>query len=221
MSAHLRNWLIDVVGILPTKVEHICNGVDPNRFRPGETIRSDEVVVGSVTRFSGIKDPLNLVEAFIAVRAFGAVARLVMIGDGELHEAAVHKLEKAGLGEHAWLPGSRDDIAEQMRSMNLFVLGSLREGISNTILEAMASGLPVIAGDTGGNPELVEDGVNGTLVPTGDWKSLANAICDYCQDEDMRTRHGLASRDRVLSLFSIEMMVRNYRRLYENALGLN
>jgi sugar transferase (PEP-CTERM/EpsH1 system associated) len=227
VSEDLQHWLVDVVGISNSKVQHICNGVDTDRFRPGVADRQtadDKVVVGSVTRFSAIKDPLNLVEAFIAMQHDVAStcdsARLVMIGDGELHEQAVTRLREGGLEQAVWLPGSRDDVAEQLRLMDIFVLGSLREGISNTVLEAMASGLPVVASDTGGNPELVEDGVNGALVAPGDRAALANAITQYVRDPDRRIRHGRASRDRVVSLFSIKTMVDNYRLLYESARGM-
>jgi sugar transferase (PEP-CTERM/EpsH1 system associated) len=221
VSADLKTWLEDVVGIPAGKIRHICNGVDPVRFHPrSDGARSNPLVVGSVSRFSAIKDPLNLVEAFIALRQSGEAVRLVMIGDGELHATALRLLQDAGVAEFAWLPGSRDDIAEQLRSMDVFVLGSLREGISNTVLEAMASGLPVIASDTGGNPELVEKGVNGVLVPPGDRAALADAMRDYVQDEERRARHARASRDRVMSQFTIDSMVQNYRQLYKSASGL-
>ncbi len=78
----------------------------------------------------------------------------------------------------------------------------------------------VIASDTGGNRELVCDGVNGVLVPPGDSQSLSNAMLDYAQDPELRLRHGLASRDRVMSRFTIERMIDDYRSLYENALGM-
>ena len=227
VSDDLQKWLVDVVGISSAKVQHICNGVDTDRFRPrtpDEKPASEQVVVGSVTRFSAIKDPLNLIEAFIATQQNAAIdgssAKLVMIGDGELHEQAVNQLRHAGMEGLALLPGSRDDIPEQLRMMDVFVLGSLREGISNTVLEAMASGLPVIASDTGGNPELIEDGINGALVEPGDRDALAEAIAAYLRDPERRTRHGRASRDRVVSLFSIQTMVDNYRQLYESALGM-
>jgi sugar transferase (PEP-CTERM/EpsH1 system associated) len=221
VSDDLRRWLVNVVGIPEPKVQHICNGVDTERFRPREPQSTNDpaVVVGSVTRFSPIKDPLNLVEAFISVQANAAASdtpsRLLMIGGGELHQRAVASLRDAGLLQVSSLPGSRDDIPEQLRSMDIFVLGSLREGISNTVLEAMASGLPVIASDTGGNPELIEEEVNGVLVPPGDRAALASAVKQYIQDPDRRARHGTASRDRVVSLYSIATMVDNYRQLYQ------
>jgi sugar transferase (PEP-CTERM/EpsH1 system associated) len=227
VSDDLRTWLINVVGVKASKVQHICNGVDTETFQPAQAKNNrstDSVRIGSVTRFSAIKDPLNLVEAFIALRKGDAVCNasfdLAMIGDGELHGAAVQKLQDAGLEAEAWLPGSRDDIPDQLRDMDIFVLGSLREGISNTVLEAMSSGLPVIASNTGGNPELIEDGKTGALVTPGDRQALADAIAAYVADPDRRIRHGRAARERVLSLFSIRTMVSAYELLYMRALGL-
>jgi sugar transferase (PEP-CTERM/EpsH1 system associated) len=224
VSEDLQRWLVGVVGIPEYKVQHICNGVDIERFRPRvprDSVRDhDDVVIGSVTRFSSIKDPLNLVEAFIALKRGGAPGRLVMIGDGELHQRAVRSLANAGLDAERSLPGSRDDIPAQLHAMDIFVLGSLREGISNTILEAMASGLPVVATDTGGNKELIASGVNGVLVPPGDRKALCDAIAGYVHNRKRCLDHGRASRDRVVSLFSIERMIDEYRSLYENVLKM-
>jgi sugar transferase (PEP-CTERM/EpsH1 system associated) len=233
VSADLRRWLVEVVRIPARKVTHIYNGVDTERFRPAaasdpnmlppEFASADAVVVGSVTRFSAIKDPLNLVEAFVRARTEGgsgaSALRLVMIGDGELHAAAVARLEQAGVAGSAWLPGSRDDIPALMRAMDIFVLGSLREGISNTILEAMASGLPVIASATGGNVELISPGETGMLVPPGDAGALATAIAAYAADETLRRRHGEKARARAVERFSIAAMLANYRALYDQAIA--
>ena len=141
VSADLRRWLIDVVGLPADRIQHICNGVDTDRFHPRNDDRElTDVVIGSVTRFSPIKDPLNLARAFCVVRRSVKSGRLLMVGDGELREEALHMLAADGLSDDIELPGSRDDVAEQLQKMDVFVLGSLREGISNTILEAMASG---------------------------------------------------------------------------------
>lgn len=102
--------------------------------------------------------------------------------------------------------------------MNVFVLASLREGISNTILEAMASGLPVIGTATGGNGELVEDDVTGKLVPPGDSQALAEALREYVADGAKRELHGKCARERACSLFSLSAMVDSYVRLYTAAL---
>lgn len=227
VSEELRSWLVTAVGIPARKVARICNGVDTVKFRPSEPgersalpdeIRGpDTIVVGSVTRFAPIKDPMNLVEAFVRLRAKGGpldALRLVMIGDGELRAAALARLDEAGCAGAAWLPGSRDDVAALMRDVDIFVLGSLREGISNTVLEAMASGLPVIATETGGNPELVQAGETGLLVPPASPAALADAIEKYALDADLRLRHGKLARERAVTEFSIAAMLARYRELY-------
>lgn len=226
VSRELERWLTSTVGIPSAKVQRICNGVDTERFRPREdsrrrvlppeTFPPESIVVGTVTRFSAIKDPLNLVRAFIEARqtAGGERLRLAMIGDGSLREAAEAELNEAGVGELAWLPGSRDDIPELLRDFDLFALGSLREGISNTVLEAMATGLPVIATETGGNGELIESGRTGRLVQPGDSSDLAGALLEYARSEELRRAHGHVARQRVVRDFSLDRMLTDYDILY-------
>src|SRR6056297_3549727 len=233
VSDELYRWLTGEVGINPDKAIRICNGVDVDRFSPGNTgvghpeMRSrfgeDAVIVGSVLRFNEIKDPLNLVEAFVRaheqVAAQGVELCLAMIGDGPLRAAALARLEDSGAAAAAWLPGSRDDVAELLRSMDIFTLPSRREGISNTLLEAMASGLPLIATDTGGNPELVQDELNGMKVPPGDPASLAAALARLATDRKLREGLSIGARQRAVDEFSIGNMVDGYRRVYEDALA--
>ena len=227
VSRELESWLVSAVGIPQRKVQRICNGVDTERFHPPESgLRAalapdrfppDSIVVGSVTRFSAIKDPLNLVQAFIEARRApnGERLRLLMIGDGALRREAEALLRDAGAADAAWLPGSRDDIPDLLRAMDVFVLGSRREGISNTILEAMCSGLPVIATATGGNAELVESEVTGLLVPPGDARTLAEAVNRYVDDAQLRKSHGLAGRRRAVREYSLQRMLADYESLYQ------
>jgi glycosyltransferase involved in cell wall biosynthesis len=137
-----------------------------------------------------------------------------MIGDGPMRADARRLLCEAGLANDAWLPGSRDDVAALLKEMDVYVLGSLREGISNTVLESMSTGLPVIATRTGGNVELVSDGVTGRLVPPGDSNKLAAAMLDYVRAPDMRQAHGMAARERVMQEYSLRRMLRDYEVLY-------
>lgn len=231
VSAELRRWLVEVVGIDAAKTEHICNGVDVQRFAPpdpgfdrgallpGDVFPSDAVVLGAVGRFERIKDPLNLVDAFVELAASdpgdASRLRLAYIGDGALRDEALQRLRSAGVAERAWLPGSRDDVPALLGCMDLFALPSLREGISNTILEAMASGLPVIATQTGGNPELVTDGATGRLVAVGDSAALAAAIRDYAVAPELRAAHARAAREDAVSRFSLETMIHRYEALYD------
>ncbi len=234
VSRHIKAWLVATVGIQERKIEAICNGVDIDRFRaassavpipadaPAWLRDADTVVVGSVCRFQAIKDPLNLVDAFIQVATdeSGSRARLVMVGDGALHAEALARIDAAGLAERCWLPGSRDDVDLILAQLDVFVLGSLREGISNTILEAMACGLPIVATDTGGNGELVDPAKNGALVPPADRAALAEAISIYVLDPSLRSTHGAASRQMAETTFSLTSMIDQYRAVYAQQVAL-
>jgi glycosyltransferase involved in cell wall biosynthesis len=106
-----------------------------------------------------------------------------------------------------------------MRYFDLFVLPSLREGISNTILEAMASGLPVVATRVGGNPELVDEGTTGTLVPCQDPIAIAKAISAYLNDHSMLNDHGRNGRKRIEERFGLEPMINRYLAVYDDVLN--
>ena len=127
-------------------------------------------------------------------------------------------LENAGASELVWLPGSRDDIPQLLRCFDIFVLPSLAEGISNTILEAMASGLPVVATKVGGNSELVSEGVTGMLVSPGEPLALAAALHKYIRAPHLIHRHGGEGRKRVKHEFDLKKMVHNYMNLYDKVL---
>jgi len=113
----------------------------------------------------------------------------------------------------------RDDIPVVMRELDIFVLASLNEGISNTILEAMASALPIVATRVGGNTELIVDGVTGKLVAPGVADELADSIVAYVDDIERRRAHGASARERAVGSFSLENMVARYSELYESELN--
>lgn len=233
VSEDLANWLVQTVGISAGKITAICNGVDTEKFRPCGTksrrylpenfVGPKVVVVGTVSRFQAIKDPLNLVRAFItahkACRQQGIGLRLVMLGDGILKSEADALIKDAGVAEDCWLPGMRDDVADLVRDFDIFVLASKREGISNTILEALASGLPVIATRTGGNVELVSENVTGQLVEPEVPEDLAAAIVRYALDEQMRHAQGVAARTLAVRKYSLVSMVDSYQKAYSAALS--
>ncbi len=234
LSLHLQSYLIEKVGIPEQKITRICNGVDIKKFYPAKERRvipdcplsfeQYKVTIGTVGRMHGVKDQLTLVKAYIALLAASpelvGQVNLILIGDGPLKEQAVELLEKKQLAGSAWLPGERDDIAEIMRSLDIFVLPSQAEGISNTILEAMATGLPVIATAVGGNVELVQAGQTGELVPPSDPEAMAAALLTLIKDKQKRQQQGELSYQCVLDNFSIQAMVNKYTDVY-NSLGLN
>ena len=169
-----------------------------------------------------VKDQVNLTKAFIhlvnSVPKHKDRLRLAIIGDGPLRSQCESMLDEVGLRRQAWLPGARADVADMMRRMDLFVLPSLAEGISNTVLEAMATGLPIVATAVGGNPELVEHGVTGRLVPAANPIALADAIAPYVLNLEMARQQGVASRLRAEARFSIEAMVNRYVQVYDRVL---
>jgi glycosyltransferase involved in cell wall biosynthesis len=141
-----------------------------------------------------------------------------MVGDGPLRTETERILEQGGVRDLAWLPGERADIPDVLRGLDLFILPSLAEGISNTILEAMATALPVVATRVGGNGELIEEGLTGELVPSADPDAMAGAILGYFRDPRLARRHGKAGRNRVERQFSLVRMVAEYDRLYRRLL---
>ncbi|WP_126445790.1 TIGR03088 family PEP-CTERM/XrtA system glycosyltransferase [Sulfuricystis multivorans] len=235
LSRDLQNYLVDRVGIPARKVTQIYNGVDAERFHPASLSdatfvdcpfrRPEHWLIGTVGRMQAVKNQTLLARAFIRALEIAPELRprlrLVMVGDGPLRREAQALLAAAGVADLAWLPGERDDVPALLRSLDCFVLPSQAEGISNTILEAMATGLPVIATRVGGNPELVVDGRSGRLVPADDVEAMAEAILVYAQQPALAQEHGRQSRAEVERRFSLEAMVAAYRALYDRCLAID
>lgn len=233
VSKDLENWLIDTVKVSPVKVHQIYNGVEHLRFHPGGTVPVEifppdffagrPFVVGSVGRMAAVKDFPTLVQAFLMLRnelsEIDRPLRLIIAGEGVARAECKAMLRSAGVEQFAWLPGERDDIPQLMQAMDVFVLPSLGEGISNTVLEAMASGLPVIATRVGGNTELVLEGETGRLVPSGDPVALARAISQYHQDNTAVYKHGQHARAIIEQQFSMRSMTNGYLAVYDRVLG--
>lgn len=232
LSGQIADYLRCGVRVPDKRLTVICNGVDTTRFHPAPDHRallagspfnaSDLVVVGTVGRLQAVKDQLTLVQAFAGCLQLldgrGRNLRLSIAGEGPLRAEVEAEIFRAGIGDRVWLAGNRSDIPDVMRSLDLFVLPSRAEGISNTILEAMASGLPVVATAVGGNAELVVAGKTGALVPAADPVAMANAIARYAVDSALRSEHGQAGRQRVEAGFSLDGMVRSYASLYQSQL---
>ena len=238
VSRDLASWLRDTVHVPEHKIRHIYNGVDCEKFRPHSFNASDpsrrtalpekfasdgSVVFGSVGRMVEVKDYPTLVRAFIQLlndhpdaRRY---ARLVIVGEGNARAACLKILVDAGVADLAWLPGERHDIADILRALDVFVLPSLNEGISNTLLEAQATALPVIATRVGGNVELVEDRVNGMLVTPSDVAGMAQALLTYLDASTRISREGAHARQRVVNHFSIPTMAASYANVYEQVLN--
>ena len=233
LSQDLRGWLVQTVGVPSERIVQIYNGVDSTRFHPREGercsigppgfLRGGEIVIGSVGRMAEVKDFPGLTRAFLRLLELApeahARARLVIVGEGAARATCLALLKQAQAEQLAWLPGSRNDVAQIMSQFDLFVLSSLGEGISNTILEAMACGLPVVATAVGGNGELVDAGVTGALVPPADPEAMAQALLKYYRDSARVRAHGAAGRAKIETQFSMTSMVSGYLGVYDAVLG--
>lgn len=231
LSRDLAQYLTGIIRVQKHKVLQVYNGVDSIRFHPGQPdqaaiacpfSRPDNWLIGTVGRMQTVKDQPTLARAFIrALKIEPSLKqrlRLVMIGDGPLRAECQQLLTKANVSELAWLPGERNDIPEIMRGLDCFVLPSLAEGISNTILEAMASGLPVIATDVGGNADLVTTGKTGTIVPSADPEVMAQEIVRFATQPNLAINMGIAGRNKIEQQFSMQAMVAAYQGTYDKLL---
>ena len=229
VSKHLGRYLRDRVGVRASRITQICNGVDTQRFGQGAVPVESELpssmladglfVIGTVGRLQGVKDQATLVRAFAALRArrpdLRDRLRLAIVGDGPLLADLKALTQSLDAGGAVWFAGARSDIPDVLKMFDVFVLPSLNEGISNTLLEAMASGLPVIATATGGNVEIVEDGVYGRLLPVRDVAALSECLERYAADASLREAHGRAARQAATTRFSLGSMVSAYQAVYD------
>ena len=232
VSCHLRDFLIERIGINPTRIEQIYNGVDTQIFHPDSTkdrdalppslLGNDKVLIGTVGRIQAVKDQATLLRAFALLlerhEALRTHVRLVVVGGGPLLEFLKGLAQTLQISDLTWFAGPMPTVADALRRLDLFVLPSLNEGISNTILEAMASGLPVMATAVGGNVELVDDQITGRWFTPGDQSELADLLYYYCVSNEMRQQHGLAARQVALERFSLNTMLAHYEVVYENGL---
>jgi len=224
MSRDLARWLESDVGVRPAIIRQAYSGVDTERFRPrrdGESASSDDARVrfGAVGRLDPVKNLHSLLDAFRLAREGrpDLVARLslVIVGDGPARASLESSSRELGLAHCVEFTGTREEIPELMRSIHVFVLPSLNEGISNTLLEAMASGVPVIAARVGGNPEIVTEGVTGALYDPDSPGALVAQLVRYAEDASLRRAHGTAGRERVLAAFSLDAMIDRYLEIYD------
>jgi glycosyltransferase involved in cell wall biosynthesis len=206
----------------------IRSGIELDRFgRPRiarEEMRArlgiplDAPVVGSVTRLSPQKAPLDFVQAAATAMRRMPEAWFVLVGDGPLRAEVEAQAAQTGLDKRLVLTGLRRDVPELLGVMDVFVLSSLWEGLPRVLPQAMAAGLPIVATAIDGNAEAVEEGVNGRLVPPGDTDAMAEAIIALLQDPTRAGAMGAAGKARV-DEFSARAMVDDIAELYEQLLA--
>jgi glycosyltransferase involved in cell wall biosynthesis len=187
----------------------IYGGIDTNRFSPANDSPTTDLV--TVTRLEKYKGVFDLVEAMREVVARRASTTLKIYGGGGQRDALAARIAEFGLQASVELCGETNDVPARLREARVFVLASHEEGLPNSVMEAMATGLPVVATTVGGTPELVVDGVTGSLVPARDPKALAQALL---AELDRPSGRGTAGRARALERFDVTRTVECYEALY-------
>lgn len=195
-------------------IHTLWNGIDLNRFAYRGPAREPHAI--SVARLSPEKDFPTLIQAIPYVLPEHPEFRLSIVGEGKERPLLEQLIRQLELTDRVRLLGERRDVPELLEQAALFVSSSSTEGISLTLLEAMAVGLPIVATAVGGNPEVVQDGATGYLVPAGDPKSLAHAINRHLSQRDTWKPMSQLARQRVETQFNIERMIYEYEDIYRD-----
>jgi glycosyltransferase involved in cell wall biosynthesis len=222
VSSRLAERLARDVGFDRRRVRTIRNGVSTERF--GRTVRADAraglglfqntIAVGTVGRLEEVKDHGTLLRAFGLVARQNPRAVLLIAGDGPLRSQLERTVQELGLDARVRFLGHRPDVERVLAALDVFVLSSISEGLSNTILEAMACGVPVVATRVGGADELIVENETGLLAPARQPETLATAIATLVNDEAARLRMGVAAGERARAKFSLAGMLTAYESLY-------
>lgn len=213
VSDDAASLCVEADGVARRKVIRIWNGIDIDDFDFSGPV--DQPVAISVARLSAEKDFPTLLRAMaVAIRAVPELT-LKLVGDGPERPALERLSQELGLTGHVEFLGERQDVPRLLAQAAFFVTSSLTEGISLTLLEAMAVGLPVIATSVGGNSEIVDDGRTGQLVPPGNVGALASAIAVMALTPARWRTLGQEGRKRVEEHFEVRRMVSDYESLYQ------
>jgi sugar transferase (PEP-CTERM/EpsH1 system associated) len=222
VSTRLAERMTAETGFPSDRIMTLRNGVDLSRFGRH---RRDEArqalglplagfVVGTAGRLVPVKDQATLLEAVARVRAAGHPVALVLAGDGPLKADLESRAASLGISQAVRFLGYCERIETVFSALDVFVLSSVSEGMSNTILEAMASGLPVVATRVGGADELIEHDTSGLLVPSRAPDAIAAAIVDLLTNTARRREIAAAARRRAESEFSLPSFTSRYERMY-------
>jgi glycosyltransferase involved in cell wall biosynthesis len=228
VSTSTRDALV-AFGIHPESIRLIRNGVDTDKYSPGRAsalrtelgLQPDELLIGAVGNIRAPKSYDVLLRAAALVVARFPRCRFAIVGEGD--ENAMRPLlqlrDSLGLEAHCHFLGFRQSSPDLYRNFDVFVSSSRSEGLSLAFLEAMASGLPVVATRSGGPQEVIEPDISGVLVPIEDPLTLADDLVRTLTDAELRSRMGTAGRARVVDSFSLEAVLREYAGLYDKFLG--
>lgn len=214
-------------GVPNDRTVTVHEGIDVDHVFAAEPVNVHEAfwlphhapVVGNIAALVPHKGQRYLIDAAHRVVQHIPDARFVILGEGELREHLEHQVREHHLEKHVLLPGFRADVLGCIKGFDVFVMSSVTEGLGTSLLDAMACARPIVATRAGGIPEVVEDEVNGLLVPIRDARALADAIVRMLEDPEMRRRMGDAGFARVNERFTVDRMVAETARVYERVIA--
>lgn len=223
----MRRHLVEDERIRPERIRLCYNGIDLAQFRPAEGGGRDRVpefgdarlVIGVVCALRKEKGLSTLVEAFARVHSIRTGVKLAIVGSGVCLEELQQQAASLGVtGDMVFVPETRD-VARFLRGMDIFVLPSLSEALSNSLMEAMAAGCCALASRVGGNPELIHDGTTGLLFDKADAAGLAGCLEKVLTDDALRQRLSDAGQRRTAAAFTLEASAQTMALIYEEFLG--
>jgi glycosyltransferase involved in cell wall biosynthesis len=223
VSEATKIWSVKKRGISPEKLVTIPYGVDLQKYnlnpasekRKELGVSSGTILFGTVARLHKQKGHVYLIKAVKDVVKEIPNVKFVFIGDGELREELEEQVNKFKIADKFLFLGFRYDVDELLKTIDVFVLPSLYEGLPNVILEAMACGQPVIATSVDGSPEAIENNVTGILVPPRDPESLKHAISHLAKNKNLRESMGKEGRHRVEKYFSLRGQLEKFENMYD------
>lgn len=216
------------IGILPERVKILNNGIDARAYEFDASARlaakkelglQENTVALFVGRLDPVKSLPTVIEAMKTARQLSPRLRFVIVGDGPERAALEAQAKSLGVDDVVQFAGSQKNVALYLRAADLFVLPSFTEGISNALLEAMASGVACLATPVGGNNEVLEQGKYGVMVPVADVPAWADALIDYSNDEAKRKAVGQKGRERIMNTYDFRVVGAQYEQLYNDLLN--
>jgi glycosyltransferase involved in cell wall biosynthesis len=231
VSNQLRSYHASRTGFSQQRITVIHNGVDVERFAADPERRAaarrdlglseNNFCIGCIGNLTPVKDYMTLFRAMARVAHGCADWRVIIVGDGPLRDQLENFVRESALRDQVSFHGLTERVSDFLNAFDVYALTSVSEGISNSLLESMATGLPVVVTATGGNPEVVADKESGLLFPVGDFEKLAEHLLLLKARPDLRLDFGRQARRRVNEEFSIDSMIQRYHCLYTSLAPLN
>lgn len=224
ISEEMRQYLCRQTGFPYERMKVIPNGVDIAKIDSADErglreelgLASDDCVIGTVARFDPVKDLASLIRAFAHLCAHhnGRRLKLLLVGDGSERPALEKLASEIGIRDRLILTGFTDDIPRLLRTMDIFAVSSVSEGLPIAVLEAMCARLPVVATNVGAVPELVTGGLSGLLVEPRAPQAMAEKLAILVNDPELSRRFGASARQKVERSYSLNLMLRRYEEMY-------